>query len=417
MASSQTSIATALTNPIVDNIALKINSEDSVQGCMCLSLNYLQFISKRKAFKDLQILATAVYSVDVVTKSNQTKGPGVVVLKLKDFRIISIEVADAQMCQSLAESIKLLSLPTTLDSLPCFSYQLSAVPDQPLISSNLVSCMFRWGCPSSSWRVSKANFKYQLCPSYPSEVIVPDAVTEEILQKVSKYRYLNRFPILCYYHKKSSAPLLLSSQPMMGSTQKRCSEDSQLLNSTLPAGTKGFVVDTRSQAQTQQQTLKGGGGVEVLECYPRWKLVYADLDSYQQLQTSLSKVIEMCQNPAMSNSNNWFGRVESSGWMKNIQLLLGNARIVISCLSKGLPVLVHGDTGYDAELQLVSVVQVILDPHCRTVRGFAELIERQWSRCGHPFSLRHRHCAAAPARESGPVFLAFLDAVYQVLSP
>ena len=36
----------------------------------------------------------------------------------------------------------------------------------------------------------------------------------------------------------------------------------------------------------------GGGGVEVLECYPRWKLVYADLDSYQQLQTSLSKVIE-----------------------------------------------------------------------------------------------------------------------------
>ena len=55
MASSQTSIATALTNPIVDNIALKINSEDSVQGCMCLSLNYLQFISKRKAFKDLQV--------------------------------------------------------------------------------------------------------------------------------------------------------------------------------------------------------------------------------------------------------------------------------------------------------------------------------------------------------------------------
>ena len=52
-----------------------------------------------------------------------------------------------------------------------------------------------------------------------------------------------------------------------------------------------------------------------------------------------------------------------------------------------------------------------------TLARFAELIERQWLRCGHPFSLRHRHCAAAPARESGPVFLAFLDAVYQVLSP
>ena len=52
-----------------------------------------------------------------------------------------------------------------------------------------------------------------------------------------------------------------------------------------------------------------------------------------------------------------------------------------------------------------------------TLARFAELIERQWLRCGHPFSLRHRHCAAAPARESGPVFLAFLDAMYQVLSP
>ena len=71
----------------------------------------------------------------------------------------------------------------------------------------------------------------------------------------------------------------------------------------------------------------------------------------------------------MSGSNSWFGKLDSSGWLRNIQLLLGNARVVISYLSKGLPVLVHGDTGYDAELQLVSLVQVILDPHCRTVRG------------------------------------------------
>ena len=97
----------------------------------------------------------------------------------------------------------------------------------------------------------------QLCPTYPSEVIVPSGANEEILDRVSKYRYLNRFPILCYYHKKTSAPLLLSSQPMMGSAQKRCIEDSQMLNITLPYGTKGFVVDTRGQGLAQQQMTKG----------------------------------------------------------------------------------------------------------------------------------------------------------------
>lgn len=36
----------------------------------------------------------------------------------------------------------------------------------------------------------------------------------------------------------------------------------------------------------------GGGGVELTENYPRWKTQFVGLDSYQQMQTSMNKLVE-----------------------------------------------------------------------------------------------------------------------------
>ena len=41
-------------------------------------------------------------------------------------------------------------------------------------------------------------------------------------------------------------------------------------------------------------------------------------------------------------------------------------------------VLVHGSDGKDITLCVTSLAQVILNPDCRTVRGFEALIEREW---------------------------------------
>lgn len=40
--------------------------------------------------------------------------------------------------------------------------------------------------------------------------------------------------------------------------------------------------------------------------------------------------------------------------------------------------LVHGTEGTDSTLQVTSLAQIILDPECRTIRGFETLIEREW---------------------------------------
>lgn len=40
--------------------------------------------------------------------------------------------------------------------------------------------------------------------------------------------------------------------------------------------------------------------------------------------------------------------------------------------------LVHGTEGADSTLQVTSLAQIILDPACRTIRGFQGLVEREW---------------------------------------
>jgi hypothetical protein len=45
---------------------------------------------------------------------------------------------------------------------------------------------------------------------------------------------------------------------------------------------------------------------------------------------------------------------------------------------------------------------------------FVELVEREWLDGGHQFSMRHHHITHAPEKERAPVFLLFLDAVWQV---
>ena len=45
---------------------------------------------------------------------------------------------------------------------------------------------------------------------------------------------------------------------------------------------------------------------------------------------------------------------------------------------------------------------------------FMQLIQREWLDGGHPFSMRHNHVTSAPEKEKAPMFLLFLDAVWQV---
>lgn len=50
------------------------------------------------------------------------------------------------------------------------------------------------------WRISYVNKDYSICPTYPSAVVVPKAVEDEVLIAAASFRQGGRFPVLAYRH-------------------------------------------------------------------------------------------------------------------------------------------------------------------------------------------------------------------------
>ena len=63
----------------------------------------------------------------------------------------------------------------------------------------------------------------------------------------------------------------------------------------------------------------------------------------------------------------WYAALDSSKWMYNLSSLLYASKHVADTLSRQ-PVLVHCSDGWDRTPQLVSLAQLILDPHYRTFK-------------------------------------------------
>lgn len=74
--------------------------------------------------------------------------------------------------------------------------------------------------------------------------------------------------------------------------------------------------------------------------------------------------------------------------------------------------------GWDRTAQLTSLAMLLLDPFYRTLRGFQVLIEKEWLSFGHQFAQRTGHSVGhmsnAGDQERSPVFLQFVDCVFQL---
>ncbi|NXP89862.1 MTMR9 protein, partial [Passerina amoena] len=405
--------AELIKTPRADNVVLHRPFHPAVEGTLCLTGHHLIFSSRRRDnAEELWLLHSNIDSIE----KRFVGSLGTIVIKCKDLRIIQLDIPGMEECLNIASSIEALS---TLDSVtlmyPFFYRPMFEVLEDGWSSFLLEQEFEHLSSVTNEWRLSCVNKDFSVCPSYPPVVIVPKSVDDEALRKVALFRYGGRFPVLSYYHKKNGMAMLRSSQPLTGTNGRRCKEDEKLINATLRSGRRGFVIDTRPLNVAQQARAKGGGFEQEVH-YPQWRRIHKYIERFHILQESFIKLVEAC-NDQSHNMDRWLSKLEASNWLTHIKELLTAACLAAQCIDReGASVLVHGSEGTDSTLQVTSLAQIILDPRCRTIRGFEALVVREWLQAGHPFQQRCAQSAYSNSKQKweAPVFLLFLECVWQI---
>ncbi|XP_058800817.1 myotubularin-related protein 4 [Phymastichus coffea] len=294
-----------------------------------------------------------------------------------------------------------------------------------------------------SWRISQINKDYQMCPSYPPQLLVPACITDKILEAGANFRSSRRIPAIVWRHVKNGAVIARSSQPMVGWLGWRSPEDEDLLKalsdacsydrgeSTMidspvndseppgdepitPATTKKvMIVDARNYTTAIANRARGGG-CEYAGYYPSCDIQFMNLPNIHSIRKSFHAVRQLCASDA--DQSNWLSLLEGTRWFQHMSGLLRAAVTVASAVERdGRPVLVHCSDGWDRTPQIVALAQILLDPYYRTMEGFQVLCEREWLDFGHKFADRCGHTVECEdPNERCPVFLQWLDCVHQL---
>ncbi|XP_031780136.1 myotubularin-related protein 4 isoform X2 [Nasonia vitripennis] len=294
-----------------------------------------------------------------------------------------------------------------------------------------------------SWRISQINKDYQMCPSYPPQLLVPACISDVTLEAVAKFRSSRRIPAIVWRHVTNGAVIARSSQPEVGWLGWRKPEDEDLLKalsdacsydrgeSTMidspvsysdpgdepisPVTTKKvLIVDARSYTTAVANRARGGG-CECPEYYPNCEIQFMNLPNIHSIRKSFHAVRQLCASDA--DQNNWLSLLEGTRWLQHMSGLLRAAVTVASAIERdGRPVLVHCSDGWDRTPQIVALAQILLDPYYRTMEGFQVLCEREWLDFGHKFADRcGQTVGCEDPNERCPVFLQWLDCVHQLI--
>uniref|UniRef100_S4R5T5 Myotubularin related protein 9 n=1 Tax=Petromyzon marinus TaxID=7757 RepID=S4R5T5_PETMA len=402
--------------PTLEGVVLERPCAAPLEGTLCLTGHHLIVSSRREHAEEMWLRLS---SIDAVEK-RFAGTVGTLTIKCKDLRIILLHIPGMEECHNIASSIEVLSTLTAVNLYYPFFYRPMFEALEDGWHSFLPEHEFtRLTSHTADWRLSHVNKDFTVCPSYPPVVIIPKAIDDEMVKKVSAFRQNGRFPVLSYYHKTNGMVMMRCSQPLTGSGGKRCKDDEKLVNAVLGPGKRGYIIDTRSLHIAQQARAKGGG-YEPEAHYPQWRRINKSIERYNLMQDSFIKLVEACNDPS-HNMDRWLSKLEASNWLGHIKDILTAACLAAQCLDsartrEGASVLVHGSDGTDSTLQVSALAQVILDQDCRTLRGFQALVEREWLQAGHPFQERCSRSAFANVkpRQEAPSFLLFLDCCQQI---
>lgn len=142
------------------------------------------------------------------------------------------------------------------------------------------------------------------------------------------------------------------------------------------------------------------------------------LPSPKDVQISFTKFRELCTPETVGQfwvqDNHFLSQLEASKWLSTVSGCLQMAVEAARALEKGITVVLQEGDGRDMAAIVSSLVQIILDSSWRSIVGFQSLVQKEWVALGHPFCKRLSHVFGYESEQS-PIFLVFLDCVWQLL--
>ncbi|GAM18942.1 hypothetical protein SAMD00019534_021170 [Acytostelium subglobosum LB1] len=264
------------------------------------------------------------------------------------------------------------------------------------------------------WRFSTLNKDFKMCSTYPTSVVVPRSVSDKDLEKVFGYRSRGRIPILSW-RSSTGASITRCSQPLVGIERSRCPEDEHYLEAL--AGQRGlYLLDARPKLNAIANTANGAG-FENISNYHNCKLVFMNIANIHVMRRSLEKLVSTLSPFASEQADSkYWAAYEESGWMSHVRGCLASAVYAAELIQRNINVLVHCSDGWDRTPQITSLTQIILDPYYRTILGLQVLVEKEWLSFGHKFALRLGHRISEAEDERSPIFIQFLDALFQIVN-
>uniref|UniRef100_A0A9J8CWB6 Myotubularin related protein 10 n=2 Tax=Cyprinus carpio TaxID=7962 RepID=A0A9J8CWB6_CYPCA len=305
--------------------------------------------------------------------------PTELILYCKDFRIIRFRFDEAgpESAKKVCLAIAHYSHPADPQLLFGFEYvgkryhgsageQVNGVDPGGGMQTPLFDCSSDWDreikrTGASEWRVCTINQGYFISPSLPEFFVVPVSLADQDLKQYACFFYSQRIPLWCWNHSSGSALVRMSN-----------------------------ISDPQQQRKVEQRISSA-----ITKSHPlRSDVFKSDLDktlpNIQDIQAALLKLRCLFRT-----------------------FLRHAVEVVYMLERRNVPVILLENEDRDLSCVISCLVQLMCDPHCRSLHGFQGLIQKEWVMAGHRFLDRCNHLKKNDKEES-PVFLLFLDCAWQL---
>ncbi|KAL1898817.1 phosphatidylinositol-3-phosphatase ymr1 [Sporothrix stenoceras] len=173
--------------------------------------------------------------------------PASIRIRCRDFNIVCFSFADSKLARDAFEFIRDRTCRLgSIEKLYAFSYvpprQEKAICGWDVYDARAE--FRRQGIseklPDRGWRISHINKDYAFSPTYPSVLVVPSKISDNVLKYAGQFRSRARIPALTYYHPITQCSITRSSQPLVGVRGNRSIQDERLVSACFYKSTAVF---------------------------------------------------------------------------------------------------------------------------------------------------------------------------------